>query len=231
MTVDVLRRPAPAEQRARVAVAVLFFTNGALFANLLPRYPQIKADLGIGNAAYGLAVAAFPGRRHRGRSRGRDTRPPVRLGAGCGRRHAADRGGDPRRRTGGLGGAVRGRAVPGRGGGRVHRCRAERPRPAGAAPLRTLHHQLLPRHLVHRRGHRRVHGRRRDGARRPRGAGTCCSRPWCSRSRRASPCGFCLPGPRDRTGRGARRRGPGAAADAAHGTGAAVRATYSPRSS
>ncbi|MFF0587089.1 MFS transporter [Streptomyces sp. NPDC003781] len=60
MTVDVLRRPALADRRARLAVAVLFFTNGALFANLLPRYPQIKADLGIGNAAYGLAVAAFP---------------------------------------------------------------------------------------------------------------------------------------------------------------------------
>ncbi|CAL9353975.1 Inner membrane protein YbjJ [Streptomyces sp. enrichment culture] len=60
MTVDVLRRPQAAERQARVAVAVLFFTNGALFANLLPRYPQIKADLGIGNAAYGLAVAAFP---------------------------------------------------------------------------------------------------------------------------------------------------------------------------
>lgn len=65
MTVDVLRRPALADRRARVAVAVLFFTNGALFANLLPRYPQIKADLGIGNAAYGLAVAAFPARPSR----------------------------------------------------------------------------------------------------------------------------------------------------------------------
>ncbi|MFD3523941.1 MFS transporter [Streptomyces sp. NPDC058653] len=60
MTVDVLRPPVPAERQARAAVAVLFFTNGALFANLLPRFPQIKADLGIGNAAYGLAVAAFP---------------------------------------------------------------------------------------------------------------------------------------------------------------------------
>jgi MFS family permease len=60
MTVDVLRPPGPVERRARAAVAVLFFTNGALFANLLPRYPQIKADLGIGNTAYGLAVAAFP---------------------------------------------------------------------------------------------------------------------------------------------------------------------------
>ncbi|NLU71037.1 MFS transporter [Streptomyces sp. HNM0574] len=60
MTVDVLRRPSPAERRARVAVAVLFFTNGALFANLLPRFPQIKADLAIDNSAYGLAVSAFP---------------------------------------------------------------------------------------------------------------------------------------------------------------------------
>ncbi|MFD6904515.1 MFS transporter [Streptomyces sp. NPDC060077] len=60
MTVDVLREPTRADRRARVAVAVLFLTNGALFANLLPRYPQIKDDLGIGNAAYGLAVAAFP---------------------------------------------------------------------------------------------------------------------------------------------------------------------------
>ncbi|MEV0780201.1 MFS transporter [Streptomyces sp. NPDC050428] len=60
MAVDVLRPPALAERQARTAVAVLFFTNGALFANLLPRFPQIKADLGIGNAAYGLAVAAFP---------------------------------------------------------------------------------------------------------------------------------------------------------------------------
>ncbi|MFD7705988.1 MFS transporter [Streptomyces sp. NPDC059786] len=58
--VDVPRRPVRAERQARTAVALLFFTNGALFANLLPRYPEIKADLGIGNAAYGLSVAAFP---------------------------------------------------------------------------------------------------------------------------------------------------------------------------
>ncbi|EGE44613.1 MFS transporter [Streptomyces sp. SID4928] len=60
MTVDIEARPLPAERNARTAVAVLFFTNGALFANLLPRYPQIKEDLAIGNGAYGLAVAAFP---------------------------------------------------------------------------------------------------------------------------------------------------------------------------
>jgi len=38
----------------------LFLTNGAVFANLLPRYPQIKADLGLSNAEYGLAIASFP---------------------------------------------------------------------------------------------------------------------------------------------------------------------------
>ena len=45
--------------RARVAVAALFLTNGALFANLLPRFPEIKTDLAMSNAAYGSAVAAF----------------------------------------------------------------------------------------------------------------------------------------------------------------------------
>lgn len=39
---------------------MLFLTNGALFANLIPRYPEIKAGIGIENAVYGLAVAAFP---------------------------------------------------------------------------------------------------------------------------------------------------------------------------
>ena len=43
-----------------MAVAVLFFTNGALFANLLPRYPEIKDSLDLTNAAFGAAVAAFP---------------------------------------------------------------------------------------------------------------------------------------------------------------------------
>lgn len=52
--------PGAAVRRARVAVAVLFLTNGALFANVIPRYPGIKADLALDNAAYGLAIAAFP---------------------------------------------------------------------------------------------------------------------------------------------------------------------------
>ena len=52
--------PTVTTRRARAAVGVLFFTNGALFANLLPRYPQIKADLDLTNAAFGAAVAAYP---------------------------------------------------------------------------------------------------------------------------------------------------------------------------
>lgn len=53
--------PSVQNRRARTAVAALFLTNGALFANLLPRYPEIKADLGLSNAAYGVAIAAFSG--------------------------------------------------------------------------------------------------------------------------------------------------------------------------
>jgi MFS family permease len=46
--------------RARFAVGVLFFTNGALIANVVPRYPEIKSDLGLTNAAIGTAIAAYP---------------------------------------------------------------------------------------------------------------------------------------------------------------------------
>ena len=60
MSVESDRTPTRSQQRARAAVAALFLTNGALFANLLPRLPEIKAALGLENAAYGLAVAAFP---------------------------------------------------------------------------------------------------------------------------------------------------------------------------
>lgn len=47
-------------RRARFATAALFLTNGALFANLAPRLPEIKTDLGLDNTTYGLVVAAFP---------------------------------------------------------------------------------------------------------------------------------------------------------------------------
>ncbi|MDQ0635606.1 MFS family permease [Arthrobacter pascens] len=54
------QQPTSEARRARLAVNLLFFTNGAIFASLLPRYPDIKTDLGLSNAAFGLAVAAFP---------------------------------------------------------------------------------------------------------------------------------------------------------------------------
>ncbi|GAA1667305.1 MFS transporter [Mycolicibacterium murale] len=52
--------PAPADRHARIAVGVLFLTNGAMFTNLVPRYPEIKASLEMSNTVFGLAVAAFP---------------------------------------------------------------------------------------------------------------------------------------------------------------------------
>ena len=46
--------------RARAAVAALFFVNGALTGNLVPRFPDIKADLGLSNTAFGSALGAYP---------------------------------------------------------------------------------------------------------------------------------------------------------------------------
>ncbi|WP_193311364.1 MFS transporter [Georgenia satyanarayanai] len=55
-------RQAPSRllRNARVATGALFFTNGALFANLLPRYPAIKSGLDLTNTEFGLVVIAFP---------------------------------------------------------------------------------------------------------------------------------------------------------------------------
>ena len=46
-------------RRARAAVAALFLANGALFANLVPRFPDLKESLGLSNAAFGSAVALY----------------------------------------------------------------------------------------------------------------------------------------------------------------------------
>jgi fucose permease len=52
---------APARvRRARIAVSAFFLTNGALYANLLPRFPEVKDAFGLSNTLYGLAVVAFP---------------------------------------------------------------------------------------------------------------------------------------------------------------------------
>lgn len=48
----------PVAGRARLAVSVLFFVNGAFISNILPRLPAIKADLGLSNAQLGVAVGA-----------------------------------------------------------------------------------------------------------------------------------------------------------------------------
>ena len=62
MTRPAAEAPYPAQRlgRARLAVSVLFLTNGAMFANLLPHYPAIKDGLELSNAAFGVSVAAFP---------------------------------------------------------------------------------------------------------------------------------------------------------------------------
>ncbi len=44
--------------RARFAVNVLFFVNGAFISNILPRLPALKADLGLSNSQLGVAVGA-----------------------------------------------------------------------------------------------------------------------------------------------------------------------------
>ena len=41
-------------------MSALFLTNGAIFANLLPRLPEIKDTFELSNALYGLALIAFP---------------------------------------------------------------------------------------------------------------------------------------------------------------------------
>lgn len=58
--VEVDQLDARTTRRSRVAAAALFLTNGALFANLAPRLPEIKTDLALSNTAYGIVVAAFP---------------------------------------------------------------------------------------------------------------------------------------------------------------------------
>jgi MFS family permease len=52
--------PTAPTRAARAAVAALFLTNGALFANVVPRYPEIKASLHVNNAVLGTALAGFP---------------------------------------------------------------------------------------------------------------------------------------------------------------------------
>lgn len=54
-----LAAPSPEARRARRAVAALFFTNGAAFASLVPRYPDLKRVLELSNTELGSAVSSF----------------------------------------------------------------------------------------------------------------------------------------------------------------------------
>lgn len=47
-------------RRARAAVGACFFVNAVLYANLVPRLPEIKDQLGLSNTALGTALAAQP---------------------------------------------------------------------------------------------------------------------------------------------------------------------------
>jgi MFS family permease len=54
---------APTRQQlrnARVAVGACFFLNAVFYANLVPRLPEVKADLGLSNSSLGAALAAMP---------------------------------------------------------------------------------------------------------------------------------------------------------------------------
>lgn len=53
-------RPDTALRHARVAVAVCFALNAVLYANLVPRLPEVRDDLGLSNTALGAALAALP---------------------------------------------------------------------------------------------------------------------------------------------------------------------------
>ncbi|MGY1820469.1 MFS transporter [Geodermatophilus sp. SYSU D00079] len=47
-------------RRARAAVAACFFTNAVFYAGLVPRLPEVKAQLGLSSTAFGAALAAVP---------------------------------------------------------------------------------------------------------------------------------------------------------------------------
>ena len=60
MTVQTTALDPARVRRARIAVSAFFLTNGALYANLLPRLPEVKDAFGLSNTLYGLLVVAFP---------------------------------------------------------------------------------------------------------------------------------------------------------------------------
>jgi len=55
------RPPVPAQvRRARWAVSLIFFLNGASFCAIMPRYPELVESIGLSNTAFGLAIGLGP---------------------------------------------------------------------------------------------------------------------------------------------------------------------------
>ena len=57
-----LARPDPPRdaRRARRAVSLIFFLNGASFCAIMPRYPELVESIGLTNTAFGLAIGLGP---------------------------------------------------------------------------------------------------------------------------------------------------------------------------
>jgi MFS family permease len=60
MSVDLSTSEAARLRRARGAVAACFFLNAVFYAGLVPRLPEVKAQLGLSATALGAALAALP---------------------------------------------------------------------------------------------------------------------------------------------------------------------------
>ena len=151
--------------RARGAVAALFLVNGAMTGNLVPRFPDLKAELGALQHRLRIRRRRLRARRARARAPGWVAGAAVRVAP----RGVGELGGDRRQPH-----ADRPRAVVARarrragGGGRpglLRRHRRQRPRPARGASLRPLDPELAARRVEHRRRGRRRHGLRRRRAR------------------------------------------------------------------
>lgn len=50
----------PVLKGARIGVTLLFLTNGLVWANLVPRYPEIRESIGLSYGQFGIAVACGP---------------------------------------------------------------------------------------------------------------------------------------------------------------------------
>lgn len=50
----------PTVPRARLAISAQFFTNGALYASLVPRLPELKALYGLSDFAFGVMIVCMP---------------------------------------------------------------------------------------------------------------------------------------------------------------------------